>query len=233
MKCTFVVIVIIIGIAIIHLYKIKSYEHFQDVAIEGNQIISESSEIIIPSMEQLSFNGFSLKSIMDDKASKIELNNAMPELSVIAYAGALAPTGWQLCNGSALKYTNNSFVNTTDIRINNFRRNDTGDLVLTPNLQGRFILGNGSDGLDRVLYHSAGEANVTLTEAQMPSHNHNFTGMGSGNTWLSEYSRDGTYGSEKDSKLVTTNNTGGGQAHNNMPPYYVLTYIIKQLSPPS
>jgi len=255
---TYIFIIIFIIITFIHLYKINNKhnkndkENFADLMEDQNL---QGFSVFINSMSQVFFgntssNKLSLETIMNQKASKTELtsldnkltvsinkitsdlNDAMPPLSVISYAGALAPTGWQLCNGSALKYTNNSFVINTDIRIAGFKLNPTGNLVLTPDLKGRFILGNGSDGIDRVLYHSAGEANVTLTEAQMPSHNHNFTGMGFGTNWFTVYANSGgSYGSEKDSKLVTTNNTGGGLPHNNMPPYYVLTYIIKQLSP--
>ncbi|NBW04257.1 MAG: hypothetical protein EBR87_11225, partial [Cytophagia bacterium] len=113
--------------------------------------------------------------------------------------GAAAPAGWALCDG------NNG----------------------TPNLSGRFILGSGAEsGLTaRTLGQSGGAESVTLTEAQMPSHTHNYAlvnapwppgdmGSRSQNVW-------------RGAETAATTPTGGNQPHNNMPPFYVLTYIMK------
>lgn len=93
----------------------------------------------------------------------------------------------------------------------------------TPDLRGRFILGGGGS------YNPGdvgGEAEVTLTKSQIPTHTHKlyvtegeFTGTGM-NTLA--YGKAGVYTSN-----YTGGNTGGGEAHNNMPPYYALCYIMK------
>ncbi len=82
-----------------------------------------------------------------------------------------------------------------------------------------FLLGSGDD---YTLGNTGGEATHTLTVAEIPSHNHYLT--------ASYYTSGGvaesvSYGS---SKTETGNdyacqNTGGGQAHNNMPPYLVVS----------
>ncbi len=63
-----------------------------------------------------------------------------------------------------------------------------------------------------------GEAAHTLTEAEMPSHNHNFyicvsaTGFGDGSVALGQWNTGRT-------ELKYISNAGDGVAHNNMPPY--------------
>uniref|UniRef100_A0A6C0ISM0 Uncharacterized protein n=1 Tax=viral metagenome TaxID=1070528 RepID=A0A6C0ISM0_9ZZZZ len=141
--------------------------------------------------------------------------NYLPTGSIIAFKGTTAPKGWVVCDG----------------------RNGT------PNLKGRFIYGyDATKGLGSV----GGAATVRLTAAQMPSHTHAMHGAGS----HSHYSMEGTSigsgsqmtGGGGDHRLgfngrwrTSTdgnhahrlNNTGGNQAHNNMPPYCVLLYIMK------
>ncbi len=146
----------------------------------------------------------------------------IPKGGIIIWSGDVAPEGWALCDG-----TNG-----------------------TPDLQGRFVLGYGQgNGLTgRPLRMTGGVEIVTLTEAQMPSHNHSITGMSSvgrpdgGEDW-GENRRGFTAGKgygyyvnscDRDSTRRTcnslttpTNMTGNNTPHENMPPFYVLAYIMK------
>ena len=94
-------------------------------------------------------------------------------------------------------------------------------------IQGRFLLGCGSNGVD--LYTEAGqiggEANHKLTINEMPSHNHKLDRGNYGNSRLEEisYSDGGT----PSTGSWGVHNTGGGQAHNNMPPYLAV-YMWKR-----
>lgn len=99
----------------------------------------------------------------------------------------------------------------------------------TPDLRGRFILGadvsheKGSTG---------GEEMHTLTVKEIPEHSHTVTintkGFPDGQNDTSDNDRywrsSATYGNNT---APSTDNTGGGNPHNNMPPYYVLVFIMK------
>ena len=124
----------------------------------------------------------------------------------LSKAGTLrAPPGWAICDGRIV------------------------DGVTTPNLNNRFILGQGPDRIKGAI---GGAETVILNETHLPSHRHNMQ------------LANGQYASGQDSKAFTSTKAsvwqhgslgvaptglgpGGGQAHENMPPYYVLVYIIK------
>ena len=95
----------------------------------------------------------------------------------------------------------------------------------TPDLRSRFIYGG--DGTNNGA--TGGEANVTLTVKNIPEHGHDYyldttkQGTSKDRSWLVDA---GTIGASKGLRR-TTEPTGGGQPHNNMPPYYVLAYIMK------
>ena len=149
----------------------------------------------------------------------------VPSGGIIMWSGSIVsiPSGWVLCDG------NNS----------------------TPNLQDRFIVGAGST---YAVDATGGAATVTLSAAQMPAHNHtvsvsgstNTTGnhahsvgasyIGSGITSNGGYiqpsgtgATTSTAGNHSHSVTAsgTTSTAGSGSAHENLPPYYALAYIMK------
>ena len=115
----------------------------------------------------------------------------------------------------------------------------------TPDLRDRFIVGAGSS------YNpgdTGGAKEVTLTIAQMPSHDHtanihtsgehthkyyqmaaSYPGSAEAGTSVRDlYSKSAdTSSAGAHSHSITVYNTGSGQAHENRPPYYALAYIMK------
>ena len=89
----------------------------------------------------------------------------------------------------------------------------------TPDLRGRFVL-MAQDSAYSIM-STGGAATHTLTEAEMPRHNHTLTGPGYGGN-IGSAAGPSHGGAEQ-----TTSSTGNNNPHNNMPPYYTLIYIMK------
>jgi hypothetical protein len=124
----------------------------------------------------------------------------LPAGSVIIWTKKDIPAGWVICDGK------------------------TYNGVKTPNLNNRFVYGTTNQGL---INRTGGEALVRLNTNQMPSHTHSgVTVTKGGNSGTGRVLAVGD-GNSFGTYTPQVNSTGGGQAHNNMPPYYVLIYIMK------
>lgn len=91
----------------------------------------------------------------------------------------------------------------------------------TPDLTDRFVIHADADnGGARNVGDTGGSHAHNLTENEMPAHTHTYTtGDGSGIARLQ---------GESQGSLMNTSSTGGGVAHNNMPKYYALAYIMRK-----
>jgi len=145
------------------------------------------------------------------------VQGGVPQGVIQIWAGTIAtiPSGWAICDG----------------------------LGGTPNLLDKFVRGVNTNVTNPGL--TGGLSTVTLTISQMPSHNHTPTlgqnhdhtiptGTGNGTTGV----KRGTVpqgngldlGDESDPIVVggnDTGNTGSNQAHDNIPPFFEVAYIIK------
>jgi microcystin-dependent protein len=154
------------------------------------------------------------------------LGSAVPTGTVSMYAGTTAPTGYLICDGSAVSRTTYSALFTAISTV--YGNGDGSTTFNLPDLRGRAPIGVGQGtGLtNRTLGAQTGTETVTLTEAQMPSHTHSLSpgqvvGTGSGGT--SNYAPTGN--NPQANTGITS--TGGGQAHPNMQPSIALNFIIK------
>jgi microcystin-dependent protein len=173
----------------------------------------------------------------------------------LPYAGSSAPTGYLLCDGSAQARQVNS-VNTPLFTVlgTTYGVGDGSTTFNIPDLRGRVIAGQddmGGSSANRLttaksgingdnLGAFGGLEDHTLTESQIPSHQHeagNFNGVntgaaisrhfGTGSTTANVpyFSEWGSGTPSTDSSL--TSSVGGGSAHNNVQPTIILNYIIK------
>lgn len=94
----------------------------------------------------------------------------------------------------------------------------------TPDLRGRFVLGAGDK---YKVNDKGGEETHKLTVSEMPSHTHNMPPFKTSNTnpYIGQYqTKEGGTGGPT---YWETGSTGGNDAHNNMPPYWALCWIMK------
>jgi microcystin-dependent protein len=128
---------------------------------------------------------------------------------ILAYNNQTPPDGWLLCDGTHG----------------------------TPDLRGRFLIGCASSqdnytspvpiALVKSIRPSTdveGEYSHKLSIAEMPSHTHSIINQIAPNSQPRNLPNDGgwSFGGG------VTDSAGSDQPHNNMPPFYVLTYIMKQ-----
>lgn len=92
---------------------------------------------------------------------------------------------------------------------------------------GRTIIGAGQGrGLSqRTFRDHAGSEKVTLTEAEMPRHTH--SGVVAAATGVNAAHIDTNDPQNLPQVRASIGNAGGSQPHDNMPPFYVLHYCIK------
>lgn len=173
----------------------------------GTTFKAENTDITVKSLEivggELKVNG---------------LNPGVPIGVISMWSGSVdtVPDGWAVCDG------NNG----------------------TPDLTGRFIVGAGSsvnsakanDGGQAYAKGATGGAReVKLTIEQMPKHYHEYFGDDQLDTHATRVRDQGGYDADSErsgsSAWFKTTETGGNSsgtaAHENLPPYYALFYIMK------
>lgn len=160
----------------------------------------------------------------------------IPAGAFIPYGGAVAPTGWLLCDGSAVSRI--TYADLFTAIGTAFGVGDGSTTFNLPDFRGRALA-----GLDNMGGVSAGRVGAaaadsmggaigtethTLTEAQMPTHRHtiNYPSGGVGSNGLNTgglffSTGGGTYTTD------TMNTTGGSQPHNNMQPTMFVNWLIK------
>ena len=92
----------------------------------------------------------------------------------------------------------------------------------TPDLRDRFVVGAGNSYAPGDI---GGEATHMLTVAEMPAHTHPNTTPVS--TSVTVNASGNTNAMKNCGALSDSGSAGGGAAHNNLPPYYALAYIMR------
>lgn len=161
------------------------------------------------------------------------------------FAGDYAPRGWAMCNGQLLTIDQNNNLYAV---LGNTYGGDGKTTFALPDFRGRIPIGSGEGpGLSkRKLGEKGGEETITLTEQNMPPHNHqlmvsslppttpavNRTNSPK-DSLLGDYPATAQiyYKSTASDKLNTMHpdviaTTGASQPHTNMPPFLGIHFII-------
>lgn len=146
----------------------------------------------------------------------------MPTGTILPYAGSSAPTGYLLCDDSAVSRATYSAL--FAVIGTNYGVGDGSTTFNVPDLRGNVPVGKDA-GTFSTLGSTGGEETHSLSIAEMPAHTHpgEYVIVGSGST------PTGAAGESSGTGTVTTAvpTQGSGTAHNNLQPYQVVNYIIK------
>lgn len=115
------------------------------------------------------------------------------------------PTGWVECNGQVLSDSGSVYNGQT---IPNLNASGGGTK--------RFLRGSTTSGT------TGGADTHTLSVGEMPGHTHVERTVGGGGP-----SGPAGSGGNANSSSTSTDSTGGGQAHNNLPSYYEIVWILR------
>lgn len=167
------------------------------IDVEANARSSADKEL----QDQISKEVVARTNFDQDLQEQLEMikRTVIPMGAIIVWNGSkdVIPEGWNLCDGS------------------------NG----TPDLRDKFVLGAGQIYSAGVI---GGETKHTLTVEEMPAHFHyvmEYAGP-SGVTGATAFNNH-IASATNDASSNGTSIVGSNQAHNNMPPYYALAYIMR------
>jgi microcystin-dependent protein len=158
------------------------------------------------------------------------------------FAGVTPPANWKLCDGTV--YLNSDIPLLAPV-LNNAFGGVAGTSNAVPDLRSRFPIGYQAGGT-LPIGTMGGEATHVLTEAEMPTHVHTITDPGhvhdivdnlAPGTVFGSYALTGSVNQLQDldqntqsaTTGITINSTGGGGAHQNLPPFLSINFIIKYM----
>jgi microcystin-dependent protein len=147
---------------------------------------------------------------------------------LMPYAGATAPDGWLICDGSEVdKFSN---ANLYGVIADTWGVPSTSDVFKLPDLRGRTLIGAGTGtGLTaRTLGDLVGVEQVTLTANQsgLPLHDHTIVTNPTDSGDLTVTGSPGV-GTETDLQTEETGGDAAIEAHTNMQPSAAINWIIK------
>ena len=162
----------------------------------------------------------------------------LPAGSILPYGGSSAPTGFLLCDGSAVSRTTYAALFAALDDGATYGTGDGSSTFNLPDLRGRVVAGKddmGGSSANRLtdqtgglngdtLGDTGGSETHTLTTAQMPAHTHTVAAQQQVSGDSTNRGGSGQLGA---AATITTSSTGGGGAHNNVQPTIILNYIIR------
>jgi len=184
----------------------------------------------------------------------ITASGTVPAGGMMDFGGTVAPTGWLLCDGSAV--SRSTYANLFSAISTTWGAGDGSTTFNVPNMTRRTGMGSGGSGtgtIGNAVGNTGGEEGHTLTQSELsvalgtasssvtdPGHVHSLTGRNAGgaqnlifantgNSAAGSTNLSGSVGSATTGISVgtTITNALGGNAHNNIQPSAIVLKIIK------
>lgn len=166
---------------------------------------------------------------VDIAQSTADLTNVLPAGIVSPYAGSTAPTGYLLCDGSAISRTN--YARLFAVISTTYGTGDGSTTFNLPDLRGRAVAGRDNMGgttASRITSAIGGINGTTLGASggneRLQAHAHSVPARYGANFWTSGFvqSVDGA-----GSSTPGVTGTAGDGSSGNVQPTIILNYIIK------
>lgn len=163
------------------------------------------------------------------KQTEVKKTELIPVGTIIQFAGAMPIDKWLLCDGSEVLISEyNELYQVLGGSSSPFGVTSTHFNL--PDFRGRVAVGstNNTAYHNFQLANTGGEEMHVLTSSELPAHCHDYS------LYVNNNTNNGVarFGSAKattsqDSSIHTTSFTGDNKAHENMPPYLSINYLIK------